>query len=69
MRVLSKVLWIFAFVAATFCWMVLFEHGFSAAGFTKGIKEEIGELVGMANGEKKTTATDPVQSSQPQKKK
>jgi hypothetical protein len=49
--------------------MVLFEHGFSAAGFTKGIKEEIGELVAMANGEKKTTATDPVQSSQPQKKK
>jgi hypothetical protein len=69
MRVLSKVIWISAFVAATFCWMVLFEHGFSAEGFTKGVKEEIGELLALVNKEKKATAADPVQSSQPQKKK
>ena len=42
MRLLSKALWIIAFVAATFCWMVLFEHGFSVEGFAKGVKEELG---------------------------
>lgn len=50
MRALSKILWIIAFVAATFCWMVLFEHGFTAEGFTKGVKEEIGELISLAGG-------------------
>lgn len=50
MRALSKILWIIAFVAATFCWMVLFEHGFTAEGFTKGVKEEIGELISIAGG-------------------
>jgi hypothetical protein len=54
MRLLSKALWIIAFVAATFCWMVLFEHGFSLQGFTKGVKEELGALVSLVNrGEKK----------------
>lgn len=54
MRLLSKLLWIVAFVAATFCWMVLFEHGFSPQGFTKGVKEELGALVSLFNrGEKK----------------
>lgn len=47
MRLLSKLLWIAAFVAATFCWMVLFEHGFSAQGFSKGVKEELGALVSL----------------------
>ncbi len=49
MRLLSKALWIIAFVAATFCWMVLFEHGFSVAGFTQGVKEELGALVSLVN--------------------
>jgi len=50
MRALSKILWIIAFVAATFCWMVLFEHGFTVEGFSKGLKEEIGELISIAGG-------------------
>jgi hypothetical protein len=50
MRVLSKVLWIVAFVAATFCWMVLFEYGFSVEGLSKGMKQELGELVSLVMG-------------------
>lgn len=54
MRLLSKLLWIVAFVVASFCWMVLFEHGFSVQGFTKGVKEELSELVSLVGrGEKK----------------
>lgn len=40
MRLLSKILWLIAFLAATFCWMVLFEHGFSMKGFSQGVREE-----------------------------
>jgi hypothetical protein len=50
MRLLSKVLWIIAFLLATFCWMVLFEHGFSVKGFTTGLKQEWGELVSLVTG-------------------
>lgn len=50
MRLISRVLWIIAFVAATFCWMVLFEHGFSKEGFVKGMKQELGELVSLVTG-------------------
>lgn len=50
MRLLSKVLWIIAFVLATFCWMVLFEHGFSLKGFTTGVRQEWGDLVSLVTG-------------------
>ena len=40
MRLLSKILWLLAFLAATFCWMVLFEHVFSMKGFSKGVRQE-----------------------------
>lgn len=50
MRLLSKFLWLAAFVAATFCWMVLFEHGFSVEKFTAGMKHEISELVAKITG-------------------
>ena len=53
MRLLSKTLWIVAFVAASFCWMVLFEHGFSVQGFTKGVKEEMDALVSLVNRSEK----------------
>lgn len=53
MRLLSKALWIIAFVAATFSWMVLFEHGFSVEGFMKGVKEELGALVSLVSGGEK----------------
>lgn len=50
MRLLSKFLWIIAFLLATFCWMVLFEHGFSVKGFTTGLSQEWGELVSLVTG-------------------
>lgn len=53
MRLLSRALWIVAFVAATFCWMVLFEHGFSPQSFTKGVKQELGALVSLFNRSEK----------------
>ena len=47
MRLLSKLLWIIAFLLATFCWMVLFQHGFSVKGFTAGVRQEWGEIVSL----------------------
>jgi hypothetical protein len=53
MRLISKALWILAFLLATFCWMVLFEHGFTSKGFTEGMKEEWSTLVSLVTGGKK----------------
>ncbi len=50
MRLLSKILWSLAFIAATFVWMVLFEHGFSVDAFNKGVREEWHALTAMAPG-------------------
>ena len=59
MRALSKVLWLLAFLAATFCWMVLFEHGFSVKGFTEGVRVEFRELLARVTGAPKTPPTEP----------
>ena len=50
MRLLSKILWFFAFIAATFIWMVLFEHGFSVAAFNQGVREEWHALTTLTSG-------------------
>jgi hypothetical protein len=50
MRLLSKILWFLAFLVATFCWMVLFEHGFSVESFTRGVREELRELAAKVTG-------------------
>jgi hypothetical protein len=50
MRLLSKILWSLAFLAATFVWMVLFEHGFSMAGLNKGVREEWSALTSIVSG-------------------
>jgi hypothetical protein len=50
MRLLSKILWFLAFLVATFCWMVLFEYGFSVESFTKGVRQEVGELTTKLTG-------------------
>ncbi|MEN3940429.1 hypothetical protein WJU23_03975 [Prosthecobacter sp. SYSU 5D2] len=57
MRLFSKFLWLLAFLAATFCWMVLFEHGFSAKGFSQGVKEEWQSLTELVTP--KTESQDP----------
>jgi hypothetical protein len=41
MRIFLRVFWIIAFVAATFCWMVLFQHGFGWQKFTTGVQQEL----------------------------
>ena len=50
MRLLSKILWFLAFLAATFIWMVLFEHGFSLEGLTKGVRVEWQALTSLVTG-------------------
>ncbi|MFZ4593297.1 MAG: hypothetical protein ACOYOF_03505 [Verrucomicrobiaceae bacterium] len=50
MRLLPKVFWLAAFLAATFCWMVLFQHGFTWQGFTSGARQELAQLVSLATG-------------------
>jgi hypothetical protein len=42
---LRKLFWLLLFVSATFCWYVLFEHGFSAEAFIDGAREEWASLV------------------------
>lgn len=58
MRLLSKILWLLAFLAATFCWMVLFEHGFSVNGFSKGVREEWQALTELVGGKDAPPAKD-----------
>jgi|GEM_PF-840260 hypothetical protein len=50
MRLLSKILWFLAFLVATFCWMVLFEHGFSVNSFTQGVKQELADWKAKVTG-------------------
>jgi len=45
MRALSKIFWILAFLAATFVWMVIFEHGVSARAIVDGSRQEWRRLV------------------------
>lgn len=45
MRALSKIFWLLAFLVATFLWMVVFEHGFSAKAITDGSQKEWKRLV------------------------
>ncbi len=53
MRILPKVLWILSFIAATFFWMVLFEHGFTMKGLTEGTREELHGIAAWFGGGKK----------------
>ncbi len=59
MRALSKVLWLLAFLAATFCWMVLFEHGFSLKAFSEGVRVEFRELLTRVTGGKHSPPAAP----------
>jgi hypothetical protein len=59
MRLLSKFLWLLAFLAATFCWMVLFEHGFSMKGFSHGVREEWQSLTELVSPKAGQPAPDP----------
>lgn len=50
MRALPVVFWILAFLAATFCWMVIFQHGLSWQAFSSGAREELRVLLSLATG-------------------
>ena len=47
MILLKLSIWLIAFGVATFCFFVLFEHGFSFDAFVNGSKEEFGELLSL----------------------
>ena len=59
MRLFSKLLWLLAFLAATFCWMVLFEHGFSVKSFGQGARQEWRVLIELVTGK----VADPVREA------
>ena len=50
MRILARLLWIAAFLLATYSWMVAFEHGFAWDKFQKGFKVEWRNLGNMLTG-------------------
>jgi hypothetical protein len=50
MRLLARLLWIAAFAAATYCWMVAFEHGLGWKGFSEGFRTEWRNLGGLLVG-------------------
>jgi hypothetical protein len=49
MRFIKQVLWISAFLVATFFWMVAFQHGFSPDALVKGAREELTLLIGLVS--------------------
>ena len=53
LRLISRLLWITAFVLATYCWMVAFEHGLGWKGFLEGFRSEWRNVGGLLVG--KTT--------------
>lgn len=52
MRLIKRVLWILAFLVATFFWMVAFQHGFTLDGLVKGTREELSTLLALVSGGK-----------------
>jgi len=52
-RFVSRLFWIAAFVLATYCWMVAFEHGLGWKGFSEGFRNEWRNVGGLLVG--KTT--------------
>lgn len=53
MRLLARFFWIATFLLATYCWMVIFEHGLGWSGFSEGFRSEWRNLAGLFVG--KTT--------------
>jgi hypothetical protein len=65
MRLLSKILWFLAFLVATFCWMVLFEHGFSVKSFKDGALQELKDWQAKVMGSAGVVPEDPVPTPDP----
>ena len=50
MRILARLLWIVAFLVATYSWMVAFEHGFAWEKFQQGFQVEWRSLGDLLTG-------------------
>lgn len=52
MRTFARLLWIAAFLVATYSWMVAFEHGFAWPAFREGFKVEWRNVATLLSGKK-----------------
>ncbi len=66
MRIFARLLWILAFLLATYSWMVAFEHGFAWDKFQKGFLVEWRNLGGMLTGKTLQEPATPAPQAQPQ---
>jgi hypothetical protein len=65
MRFLSRAFWTLAFVAATFCWMVLFQHGFNLAAFQQGAGQEWERILTLVGSSPAAPAPAAAPAAQP----
>jgi hypothetical protein len=66
MRIFSRLLWIAAFVLATYSWMVAFEHGFAWDKFQKGFLVEWRNLGSLLSGKTGQPPVTPAPQPPPQ---
>ena len=66
MRIFARLLWIAAFLLATYSWMVAFEHGFAWDNFQKGFRVEWRNLGNMLTGKIDQTPLTPAPQNPPQ---
>ena len=48
--VFKVLVWLVAFLAATFCWLVFFVHGAGIQAFAEGSREEFARLLTLFSG-------------------
>ncbi len=63
MRFFARLLWIVAFLVATYSWMVAFEHGFAWDKFQKGFMVEWRGLGDLLQGKVSPAPVTPVPQS------
>jgi hypothetical protein len=66
MRILARLLWIAAFLLATYSWMVAFEHGFAWDKFQKGFQVEWRNLGSLLTGKTVQAPVAPAAQASPQ---
>lgn len=66
MRIFARLLWIAAFLLATYSWMVAFEHGFAWDKFQKGFQVEWRNLGALLTGKVSTAPVTPPAPAAPQ---
>jgi hypothetical protein len=66
MRIFARLLWIAAFLLATYSWMVAFEHGFAWDKFQKGFQVEWRNLGSLLSGKAGPSPVTPAPQPPPQ---